>query len=96
MKAGEYLTGLLHVEQSQREFHDINATPDAPLNSVAFEALSPGSKALEKGAFALSLGFELTLDALFGHSWRDTLNTNNGRIRQDPAGPGTQERTLCR
>ena len=48
MKAGEYLTGLLHVDQSQREFHDINATPDAPLNSLPYEALSPGSKALEK------------------------------------------------
>jgi hypothetical protein len=36
------------VEGSQSEFHDINGTPDAPLNSLAFEALSPGSKGLEK------------------------------------------------
>ena len=48
MKSGEYLTGLLHVEPSQREFHEVNATPDAPLNSLSFEALSPGPKALEK------------------------------------------------
>ena len=48
MKAGEHLTGLLHVEPSQREFHDINATPDAPLNSLDYEALSPGSRALGK------------------------------------------------
>jgi 2-oxoglutarate ferredoxin oxidoreductase subunit beta len=48
MKAGEYLTGLLYVEESESEFHDINATPDAPLNSLPFEALSPGSKGLEK------------------------------------------------
>ena len=48
IKAGEYLTGLLYVERSQNEFHQLNATPDAPLNSLAFEALSPGSKALEK------------------------------------------------
>jgi hypothetical protein len=45
---GEYLTGLLHVEASQREFHDINATPDVPLNSLSYEALAPGSKALEQ------------------------------------------------
>jgi 2-oxoglutarate ferredoxin oxidoreductase subunit beta len=48
MKAGEYLTGLLHIEPSQNEFHEVNATPDAPLNSVPYDALSPGSKGLEK------------------------------------------------
>jgi 2-oxoglutarate ferredoxin oxidoreductase subunit beta len=48
MKAGEYLTGLLYVEESESEFHDINATPDAPLNSLPYETLSPGSKGLEK------------------------------------------------
>jgi hypothetical protein len=36
------------VEESESEFHDINATPDAPLNSLAYEALSPGSKGLDK------------------------------------------------
>ena len=29
MKEGEYLTGLLYVEPSQSEFHELNATPDA-------------------------------------------------------------------
>jgi len=48
MKAGEYLTGLLYVEESESEFHDINATPDAPLNSLSYEALAPGSKGLDK------------------------------------------------
>jgi len=48
MKVGEYLTGLLFVERSQNEFHELNATPDAPLNSIPYEALSPGSKGLAK------------------------------------------------
>src|SRR6516165_8140624 len=48
MKAGEYLTGLLYVERSQNEFHQVNGTPDAPLNSLPYEVLSPGSKGLEK------------------------------------------------
>ncbi|HTY94048.1 MAG TPA: 2-oxoacid:ferredoxin oxidoreductase subunit beta [Steroidobacteraceae bacterium] len=48
MKAGEYLTGLLHLEPSQSEFHDLNATPDAPLNSLSYERLSPGSRGLAK------------------------------------------------
>jgi 2-oxoglutarate ferredoxin oxidoreductase subunit beta len=49
MQAGEYLTGLLFVdENAQHEFHEVNATPDAPLNSLAYEALSPGAQALEK------------------------------------------------
>ena len=48
MKAGEYLTGLLFLEPSQNEFHQVNLTPDAPLNSIPYETLSPGSKGLEK------------------------------------------------
>jgi 2-oxoglutarate ferredoxin oxidoreductase subunit beta len=48
MKQGEYLTGLLHVEPSQGEFHELNGTPDEPLNSVPYEKLSPGSKGLDK------------------------------------------------
>ena len=48
MKRGEYLTGLLHVEPSQGEFHELNGTPDEPLNSVPYEKLSPGSKGLDK------------------------------------------------
>jgi 2-oxoglutarate ferredoxin oxidoreductase subunit beta len=48
MKVGEHLTGLLYIDESQRDFHDINGTPDAPLNSLPFETLSPGSKGLEK------------------------------------------------
>jgi 2-oxoglutarate ferredoxin oxidoreductase subunit beta len=48
MKQGEYLTGLLHVEASQGEFHELNGTPDKPLNSVPYEKHSPGSKGLDK------------------------------------------------
>jgi hypothetical protein len=47
MKAGEYLTGLLFVERSQNEFHQVNGTPDAPLNSLPYEVLSPGSQGLD-------------------------------------------------
>ena len=49
MKAGEYLTGLLFIdEKAQHEFHQVNSTPTAPLNSIPYETLSPGSKGLEK------------------------------------------------
>jgi 2-oxoglutarate ferredoxin oxidoreductase subunit beta len=48
MKAGEYLTGLLYLDAPQHEFHQVNGTPDAPLNSIPYESLSPGSKGLEK------------------------------------------------
>jgi len=50
MKHGEYLTGLLYVdtEPQKSAFHVVNNTPDAALNSLPFEVLSPGSKALER------------------------------------------------
>ncbi|GMU69422.1 MAG: hypothetical protein AMXMBFR37_17540 [Steroidobacteraceae bacterium] len=47
-REGEYLTGLLYIDGTQKEFHEINGTPDAPLNSLPFTALSPGSKGLER------------------------------------------------
>jgi len=50
MKAGEYLTGLLYVdvEPQKGAFHFVNNTPDEPLNSIPYEALSPGSQGLKK------------------------------------------------
>ena len=48
MKAGEYLTGLLYVEAEEKEFHDLNNTPDTALNKVPYAKLTPGSKGLEK------------------------------------------------
>lgn len=44
----EFLTGLLYVEPSQTDFHDLNDTPAGPLNQVPYEKLSPGSKGLQK------------------------------------------------
>ncbi len=48
--SGEYLTGLIYVDAGDRhpEFHQVNATPEAPLNSLPFEQLSPGSPGLRK------------------------------------------------
>jgi 2-oxoglutarate ferredoxin oxidoreductase subunit beta len=44
----EFLTGLLYVEPSKTDFHDLNDTPAGPLNQVPYEKLSPGSKGLQK------------------------------------------------
>ena len=48
--SGEYLTGLIYVDAADRhsEFHQVNATPEAPLNSLPFAQLSPGSPGLRK------------------------------------------------
>jgi 2-oxoglutarate ferredoxin oxidoreductase subunit beta len=44
----EYLTGLLHVRETNGEFHALNKTPDVPLNQIPYAELNPGAKALEK------------------------------------------------
>ncbi len=48
--SGEYLTGLIYVDATGRhpEFHQVNATPEEPLNSLPMEQLSPGSLGLRK------------------------------------------------
>ncbi len=50
MREGEYLTGLIYLDVSgeRPEFHQVNGTPQEPLNSLPYEALSPGSRGLAK------------------------------------------------
>jgi 2-oxoglutarate/2-oxoacid ferredoxin oxidoreductase subunit beta len=46
--AGEVLTGLLYIDESAPDMHELNQTTATPLNQVAFEKLCPGSAALAK------------------------------------------------
>jgi 2-oxoglutarate/2-oxoacid ferredoxin oxidoreductase subunit beta len=49
LKNNEYVTGLIHIDESDStEFHNLNRTAAAPLNSIAFEKLSPGRAALDQ------------------------------------------------
>ena len=48
MRRGEYLTGLLHIAHDAEDIHALGATPDAPLNSIPYESLSPGSETLRR------------------------------------------------
>ncbi len=45
---GEFLTGLLYIDESSPTFHELNGTTSTPLNEVPFEKLSPGSAILKK------------------------------------------------
>ena len=44
---GAVTTGLLYIDQTQRDMHDILATDARPLNALPMSELCPGSKALE-------------------------------------------------
>lgn len=48
MAQGEFLTGLLYIDESSPTFHELNGTTSTPLNEVPFEKLSPGSATLQK------------------------------------------------
>ena len=48
LRAQEYLTGLLYISTDQPEFHELNATPDLPLNQIPYAKLNPGRAALAK------------------------------------------------
>ena len=39
-------TGLLYVDETAPEMHEISGTVATPLNQLPFEKLCPGSKAL--------------------------------------------------
>ena len=48
VNAGEIITGLLYIDESKGDMHDMAGTIDAPLSSVAYEDLNPGQDALRK------------------------------------------------
>ena len=46
--AGEVLTGLLYLDETVPDLHEMNQTTDVPLTHVPYETLCPGSAALRK------------------------------------------------
>ncbi len=47
-RTGQIPTGLLFVDQTAREMHEISNTVDTPLNELPFEKLCPGDRALQE------------------------------------------------
>ncbi|HEX4406122.1 MAG TPA: 2-oxoacid:ferredoxin oxidoreductase subunit beta [Polyangia bacterium] len=47
-KSGKVPTGLLFVDETAAEMHEIAGTVEQPLNQVPFEKLCPGNKALDE------------------------------------------------
>ena len=45
---GEIVTGLLYIDESVPDLHELNETPDTALIKVPYEKLCPGSAALDK------------------------------------------------
>ena len=45
---GEIVTGLLYIDESVPDLHELNETPATPLIKVPYEKLCPGSAALDK------------------------------------------------
>jgi 2-oxoglutarate ferredoxin oxidoreductase subunit beta len=45
-RQGEFVTGLLYVDESEPDLHTINQTTKTPLNAVPFDKLCPGVEGL--------------------------------------------------
>jgi 2-oxoglutarate ferredoxin oxidoreductase subunit beta len=45
---GEIVTGLLYIDASQGDMHEVAGTVDTPLNQVEYEKLNPGKQTLGK------------------------------------------------
>ena len=46
--AGEVVTGVLFADETVPDMHEMNNTPQAPLATLPFDKLCPGSGALAK------------------------------------------------
>jgi hypothetical protein len=44
----EYVTGLIHVDESRRDFHAQHGTAEGTLNAVPYSRLCPGSAKLDR------------------------------------------------
>ncbi|MCG8435780.1 MAG: 2-oxoacid:ferredoxin oxidoreductase subunit beta [Gammaproteobacteria bacterium] len=45
-KKGEIITGLLYIDETQADMHELNRSVDKPLNELPLEALAPGAGTL--------------------------------------------------
>jgi len=45
---GEIVTGLLYVDESAPDVHDLNESSETPLSQLPFEKLCPGAAALDQ------------------------------------------------
>jgi 2-oxoglutarate ferredoxin oxidoreductase subunit beta len=45
---GEYVTGLIYIDEHSPDLHSVNGTVAEPLNQLPYERLTPGSASLEK------------------------------------------------
>jgi 2-oxoglutarate/2-oxoacid ferredoxin oxidoreductase subunit beta len=45
---GEVVTGLLYIDETSPDLHEMNATPEIPLSQLAYQKLCPGSAVLER------------------------------------------------
>ena len=46
--AGEITTGLLYIDKSRQEMHDLMGNVDTPLAQLPLDELNPGSEELKK------------------------------------------------
>jgi 2-oxoglutarate ferredoxin oxidoreductase subunit beta len=44
----EYVTGLIYLDQSRRDFHAQNSTAEEALNAIPYSRLCPGSAKLDR------------------------------------------------
>lgn len=47
-RRGEFVTGLLYVDETQPDLHGINSTVDVPLSELDFDALCPGPDGIQR------------------------------------------------
>ena len=48
VETGEIITGLLYLDESSEDMHELCNSTEVPMASIPFEALCPGSKALDE------------------------------------------------
>jgi 2-oxoglutarate ferredoxin oxidoreductase subunit beta len=46
--AGEITTGLLYLDESRAEMHELSGNVETPLSQLPFDGLNPGSAELKK------------------------------------------------
>ena len=48
LRQGEYVTGLIYIDEKSQELHAVNNTTATPLNQLDYAKLTPGRKGMEK------------------------------------------------
>ena len=81
----EFVTGLIYIDESSPDFHQVNGTTATPINQLPYAKLTPGAKGLEKILGRVSLSLKRRTPSAPLHSSNNTSDFSYTLLMRSPS-----------